>query len=220
MGTERIEIVLPAAIQEINATLKFSEFLHFYLFKRINMADLALEMDLSAMTVTDLKKALKVRGLTTTGVKQDLIERLHLALATDEADPNNDTDLLEDANELLGEDDDETPLVKPQTTAAKKVSIIRDNAETKPVPAAVSVEETPKKKEEEAQPASASEAATAGSSPPSAIKTGMSDAERAAARAARFGGGGDASSESKKQARAERFGIATNPSSSKIGAAP
>ena len=39
-------------------------------------------------------------------------------------------------------------------------------------------------------------------------------------RAARFGGGGDASSESKKQARAERFGLATNPSSSKIGAAP
>ena len=85
------------------------------------------------MTVPALKKALKAKGLTVSGKKEDLIERLHLALATDEADPNNDTDLLEDANELLGEDDDETPLVKPQTTAAKKVSIIRDNAETKPV---------------------------------------------------------------------------------------
>ena len=70
------------------------------------------------MTVTDLKKALKVRGLTTTGVKQDLIERLQLAMATDEADPNNDSDLLDDANELLGDDDDEIVVPAPTTPAA------------------------------------------------------------------------------------------------------
>ena len=36
------------------------------------------------MTVSDLKKALKAKGLSSTGVKQDLIERLQLAMATDE----------------------------------------------------------------------------------------------------------------------------------------
>ena len=82
------------------------------------------------MTVPMLKKALKAKGLTTTGVKQDLIDRLQLAVSTEEADPNNDTDLLDDANDLLGDDDDDdAPLAKP---AAKKVSIKRDNAETKP----------------------------------------------------------------------------------------
>ena len=84
------------------------------------------------MTVTDLKKALKARGLTTTGVKQDLIERLQLAMATDEADPNNDTDLLDDANELLGDDDDEIVVPAPTTPAAKKVAIKRDNTKTSP----------------------------------------------------------------------------------------
>ena len=80
------------------------------------------------MTVTDLKKALKARGLTMTGVKQELIERLQLAMATDEADPNNDTDLLDDANELLGDDDDEIVVPAPTTpAAAKKVAIKRDN---------------------------------------------------------------------------------------------
>ena len=81
------------------------------------------------MTVPLLKKALKAKGLTMTGVKQDLINRLQLAMSTEEADPNNDTDLLDDANDLLGDDDDDAPLAKP---AAKKVSIKRDNAETKP----------------------------------------------------------------------------------------
>ena len=91
------------------------------------------------MTVAALKKALKSKGLTTTGVKQDLVDRLQLAMATDEADPNNDTDLLDDANELLGDDDDETLLTtsteaeKPATPpAVKKVSIKRDNTETSP----------------------------------------------------------------------------------------
>ena len=44
----------------------------------------------------------------------------------------------------------------------------------------------------------------------------MSDAERAAARAARFGASLDVASSAKKQARAERFGTG----SGKIGAAP
>ena len=36
------------------------------------------------MTVPELKKALKAKGLSVGGVKQDLIERLQLAMASDE----------------------------------------------------------------------------------------------------------------------------------------
>merc|ERR1712223_862406 len=219
MGTERIEIVLPAAIQEINATSKFSEFSHFYLFKRINMADLALEMDLSAMTVTDLKKALKVRGLTTTGVKQDLIERLQLAMATDEADPNNDTDLLDDANELLCDGDDEIVVPAPTTpAAAKKVAIKRDNTKavtTTKIEAPVSTE-SPTKADDKKD-----------SSNDNITIKKWTDAERAAARAARFeananvAAAAELTSDTKKQSRAERFGItSTTEKATKIGAAP
>ena len=45
----------------------------------------------------------------------------------------------------------------------------------------------------------------------------MTDAEKAAARAARFGASIDVASDAKKQARAERFGTSK---STKIGAAP
>ena len=77
------------------------------------------------MTVPELKKALKAKGLAVSGNKQDLIERLQLAMGTEDNDPNNDTDLLDDANELLGDDDDE--VVVPAPTPAKKVVIKRDN---------------------------------------------------------------------------------------------
>ena len=52
----------------------------------------------------------------------------------------------------------------------------------------------------------------------SPVKSGMTDAEKAAARAARFGASIDVASDAKKQARAERFG--TKSGTSKIGAAP
>ena len=90
------------------------------------------------MSVVELKKALKAKGLTTTGKKQDLIDRLQLSMATEEeADSSNiDNDLLEDADVLLGDDNDEveeTPApVKeaPKEPEPKKVAIKRDNAPT------------------------------------------------------------------------------------------
>jgi len=45
------------------------------------MSDLEVETELSGMTVPELKKALKAKGLSVGGVKQDLIERLQLAMA-------------------------------------------------------------------------------------------------------------------------------------------
>ena len=53
------------------------------------------------MKVADLKRELKSRGLTTTGNKNELLERLQLAVMG-----GNESDLLADANDLLGDDDD------------------------------------------------------------------------------------------------------------------
>ena len=52
------------------------------------------------MTVAELKEALKAKGLTTTGKKADLVQRLQLAMVPQDNDPYDD-DMEED------EEDDE-----------------------------------------------------------------------------------------------------------------
>ena len=117
-------------------------------------------------------------------------------------DSEDANDLLDDANELLGEDDEDVVTVS-KPAASKPAE--KTKSEAKPVAIAKPVE--PKKSEEISAPTEEQ---------PSDIKT-MSDSERAAARAARFGGGNtSADSDAKKQARAERFGI----KSGKIGDSP
>merc|ERR1712020_817801 len=134
------------------------------------MSDVGPDTDLTTLTVVQLKQALKTKGLKATGAKQDLIDRLQLAMET-----QDDSDLIEDANVLLGEDDDD------------------DEDETAAV--------IPKKKDTETKPST---------------DKPKTDAERAAARAARFGGSVSSEVEAKKQARAARFGI----KSGKIGDTP
>lgn len=195
------------------------------------MSDLEVETELSGMTVPELKKALKAKGLSVGGVKQDLIERLQLAMASDENDPNNDTDLLEDANDLLGDDDDEIVLEdqdsNPKIAATKKVSIKRDNTvaeTTATAPAKIEAPIDDTKVEDKKSPEKKAEK----SFEDITIKK-WTDEERAAKRAARFEASQnlsnlteavvskdkDLTSESKKQSRAERFGLST-----KIGGAP
>jgi len=92
---------------------------------------------------------------------------------------------------------------------------------TKPVTAPVAVEE---KKPEPAKPVNETETPT--NDEPKQQKTikEMTDAERAAIRAAKFGGTAVAETEDKKLARAQRFGLpvtaSSNGKASKIGAAP
>merc|ERR1711934_757383 len=181
-------------------------------------------------TVPELKKALKAEGLSVGGVKQDLIERLQLAMASDENDPNNDTDLLEDANDLLGDDDEivlEDQDSNPKIAATKKVSIKRDNTvaeTTATAPAKIEAPIDDTKVEDKKSPEKKAEK----SFEDITIKKGP-DEERAAKRAARFEASQnlsnlteavvskdkDLTSETKKQSRAERFGLST-----KIGGAP
>lgn len=174
----------------LKTTVAFKSVINF----RFEMAD----TDFSSMAVAELKEALKAKGLTTTGKKSDLVERLQLAM-----EPQDD-DLLEDANVLLGEDDDDIPLAikKPVTKTVEK-----------PKPAKI----TSPIKLDESKPKGSE--VTADAENKTEKKGGMTDAERAAARAAKFGSsisGPDVASEAKKQSRAERFGIKVG----KIGDAP
>jgi len=139
--------------------------------------------------------------------------------------------LLEDANDLLGDDDDEIVLEdqdsNPKIAAAKKVSIKRDNTVAETTATAPAKIEAPTddtkvedKKTPEKKPEKSFEDIT--------IKK-WTDEERAAKRAARFEASQnlsnlteavvskdkDLTSETKKQSRAERFGLST-----KIGGAP
>jgi len=146
-------------------------------------------------------------------------------------DPNNDTDLLEDANDLLGDDDDEIVLEdqdsNPKIAAAKKVSIKRDNTvaeTTAATPAKIEAPIDDTKVEDKKSPEKKAEK----SFEDITIKK-WTDEERAAKRAARFEASQnlsnlteavvskdkDLTSETKKQSRAERFGLST-----KIGGAP
>ena len=148
------------------------------------------------MTVAELKDALKAKGLTTTGKKSDLVERLQLAL-----EPQDD-DLLEDANVLLGEDDDEIPL------AATIKKPVEKSVVEKPKPAKI----TSPIKFDESKPKGGAEenADNDNAENKTEKKDGTNDAERAAARAAKFGtsiSAPDVASDAKKQSRAERFGI-------------
>jgi len=193
------------------------------------------ETELSNMTVPELKKALKAKGLSATGKKEDLIERLQLAMGSDDNDPNNDTDLLDDANELLGEDDDDEIVVP---APKKPVVIKRDNPPPATTPAETEAPAvtSPEKTEESTVSPNKIEA-PAPTSPVAKVEEKKSDSienitikkwtdeERAAKRAARFEASADESkkadltSDSKKESRAERFGLPVG-STKKIGAAP
>jgi len=192
------------------------------------------ETEMSNMTVPELKKALKAKGLSSTGKKEDLVERLQLAMGSDDNDPNNDTDLLDDANELLGEDDDDEIVVP---APKKPVVIKRDNpppattpAETE-APAVTSptkTEETTVSPNKIEAPAPTSPAAKVEEKKSDSIENitikKWTDEERAAKRAARFEATADESkkadltSDTKKDSRAERFGLPVG--STKIGKAP
>ena len=177
-------------------------------------------MDLSAMKVADLKKELKSRGLSTTGIKSELIDRLQLALA--KPDDLNEEELLADEPEAVA-------LIPP-----KKVPIKRDVA--MPVEEAA-VAQVGKENIDDAVPppakkatpvtaekitADAADITEGDESKSPAAAEASADAVRAAARAARFGIAPTENAGEKKVDRAKRFGIpvTASPGSNKIGSAP
>ncbi|KAK4114878.1 hypothetical protein N656DRAFT_767019 [Canariomyces notabilis] len=182
--------------------------------------------DYSSMKVPELKKLLGERGLPHTGNKADLIARLQendKQQAASNPEPQADSSKPAAAEDEIDYDDDDLPALNKDKKDATAEKPAADKA-TPAVPekkvdgAATASDE--KKPETTATPAAANEtdeeapAATAAPAaplftqnlPPTDAKT---EAEKRAARAARFGIDPE-SEEAKKAARAARFGVAND----------
>merc|ERR1712004_593008 len=179
-----------------------------------------MDADLAAMSVVELKKALKAKGLTTTGKKQDLIDRLQLSMATEETEEENiDNDLLEDADVLLGDDNDEVVVepeaAKVEPTEPKKVAIKRDN---EPTPITFETKE-PKEATTDSEAKEVVSPAKNGSSKIGAAPS--VDLDTLKKRAERFGQSSatvmkKAELDEKLKKRQERFGVVTGPEKKKM----
>jgi len=205
------------------------------------MADESLDevstLDISKLKVPDLKKELKSRGLSTTGNKNELIERLQAAMKSIEGAT---TDCIDDIEEdLLNDDDDEhmdeqESLINDDLDSAlddlpkapkrkseeksevssgppKKVILKRNTSETL---AAMAKASKPEEKPLESKVTEEKEDGKGGSEEKKVVKLSeLSAKERLEMRAKKFGVI-EFSDDAKKVARAERFGaIATNKTS-------
>jgi len=155
--------------------------------------------DLNKMKVTELKQALKDRGLPSSGTKPELVKRLGEALGAT-VESSNDASLEGiDEDEILNEDPPapSQPVVTPKVAPASNVE-----APANPVTAQTNGDAS-KPTDHIAKPAEASK---------------MSDAERLKLRAEKFG---VVSAEAKKEMRAQRFGLPSTTSSAaaKLGSA-
>jgi len=177
------------------------------------------ETDFNNMKIADLKKELKAKGLPVSGNKQDLVERLQTS-----------GDLLDDNDDLLDQDDSMTAEAIKKAEEELKVpskppKINRDvpitpsktetveNGATK----VALTDSSPKGKENAPVAVNSTEETV---SPAKAKLTEEEVAEKIKARADRFGG--NQSEDSKKTARAARFGdmVGKSAGSTKIGGAP
>ncbi|RDD42790.1 SAP domain-containing ribonucleoprotein [Trichoplax sp. H2] len=152
--------------------------------------------DVKKMKVSDLKRELKVRSLSTTGSKEKLIARLEEEIETENVALDDDN-VEESGNvEDLGEDDD---LLAGSTA---NTNDLKDNDNNKA-----------EIKDEEVKNVSGS----ADNSEEKNVTTKpISEAERKAARAARFNIPTSPEEAAKKEARAKRFGIEESSTTSTI----
>lgn len=209
--------------------------------------DQTSEMELDPATIQtfkipELKRELKLRGLAVSGKKEELVERLQLAVMN-VGSGYEDDDLLAQANALL-EDDSMSSTEKKMLNRGqpmKKVAIKRDStfnvvSEQSTDIGSIEIQNKAATKgiakitsPDQVKAAAPNGRTTVGHLPQETIaqsdsnkaepliKT-LSDAEKAKSRAERFGVAAPTDLDEKKAARAARFGISN--ASNKIGESP
>lgn len=174
-------------------------------------------MDLSKMKVSELREALKTKGLNTTGNKQELIDRLQAASSEGTIDSKfedellNDDDLeseekslLDSTNDLL-KSPDSSKSTTPETSAPpKKITLKRNAIIEAPILEHKTVSDEKNDSEPDKKVIKISE---------------LSAQDRLEMRAKKFGGnstisGSSLPSQSKLDARAARFGLSSSNTSS------
>ncbi|XP_044765281.1 myocardin-related transcription factor B [Coccinella septempunctata] len=183
--------------------------------------------DILKLKVPELKKELKLRGLNTTGNKNDLLERLQEALKSPEMSSGSlESDILED--DLLNDDDDEHHNTSETVIDSDVEKVLEESSVTLPnlkheSPISESsngIEKKAKKiklqrdipsLDETQSSVKPSVNSSSENSQPKVIKlTGMSFKERLEMRAKKFGV--ELPGSAKLLARAERFGALENSS--------
>ncbi|XP_070566781.1 SAP domain-containing ribonucleoprotein-like isoform X2 [Ptychodera flava] len=154
---------------------------------RSNMAEL---VDVKKLKVAELRKLLQEKGLDSKGNKAELVERLQEHISANGTTEDEEDVLGPDEEEEEEEEGEEEKIEKTNETgetSPEKPTVIKISTEIKPVTSPVAKVK------------------------PSIISTeGLTEAEKIAKRAQRFGA--PVSADAKKAARAERFGIANQQS--------
>ncbi|KAK0735447.1 hypothetical protein B0T21DRAFT_367778 [Apiosordaria backusii] len=193
-------------------------------------------VDYNSMKVPELKKVLQERGLPLTGNKADLIARLQendKQKAPETAEPKADTKPAAAEDEIDYDDDDFPPIKNGSADEAKKADApaTQDKPEekkTEDVPATETKADEPAPAataEEGDKPVETTEEPAAPAAPlftqNLAATNAQTEAEKRAARAARFGIVLDEDSEeAKAAARAAKFGVANDQISALDSALP
>ncbi|XP_070566780.1 SAP domain-containing ribonucleoprotein-like isoform X1 [Ptychodera flava] len=163
---------------------------------RSNMAEL---VDVKKLKVAELRKLLQEKGLDSKGNKAELVERLQEHISA-----NGDVTLsqlagtTEDEEDVLGPDEEEEEEEEGEEEKIEKTNETGETSPEKPTVIKISTEIKPV-------------TSPVAKVKPSIISTeGLTEAEKIAKRAQRFGA--PVSADAKKAARAERFGIANQQS--------
>ncbi|BFZ01443.1 hypothetical protein BsWGS_04482 [Bradybaena similaris] len=170
----------------------------------------AASVDLMKMKVPELKQALKEKGLAISGTKAELVKRLGEALGT-KVDTSKGVleDSLQGIDDILN--DDAVPVTSKKAVEVKAIptpSVIPAANEVKPVLQSEKSDVVSSNGVAAKTTVSTTSSAdtTVAGKPAEVAK--LSDAERLKMRAEKFGA---ASTDAKKELRAQRFGLVTAP---------
>ncbi|XP_041478266.1 SAP domain-containing ribonucleoprotein-like [Lytechinus variegatus] len=156
------------------------------------------EIEVKKLKIAELRKELTDRGLSSKGNKAELVERLTECLEVDGAEAVLDNELQVDPDVLTAEDDVDDLLNQDEDLDAGDIGEEEEAVVTRKVE--LEIEEEEEEVEREVKAPEIKKVVSPTAKP-------ISDVEKKALRAQKFGVAASLSDADKKKARAERFGM-------------